>query len=255
MSLGGSGLVEPSFFITRSSRPRKRSVFTEPGLTALTWTPSRLPRSASAFMKASIAATTDAPTMASATGARGLVPPMKTTDPLPALSSGQANRLKATCAKNFRLNASRHSCSLWAKKPPRFVAPALLTRISRRPKSRVSASISPGWPRLRRQIDSMDRRLAGRARGSPPPRLPAPCRRAPVSMMPQPADANSSAMPRPMPRLAPVISATLPESSVTSDPPPGLPQLPLCGYPLPISASGAPGTCRRLPVAACAVRR
>ena len=41
--------------------------------------------------------------------------------------------------------------------------------------------------------------------------------------MSQPAAANSSAMPRPMPRLAPVISATLPASSVTFNPPPVCP--------------------------------
>jgi len=63
MTLGGRGLVEAGLFMTLASRPRKPVGLIEPGLTALTWTPSRLPRSASALMKASIAATTDAPTM------------------------------------------------------------------------------------------------------------------------------------------------------------------------------------------------
>ena len=47
----------------RSSRPRNRSVSTEPGWTEFTWTPSRLPRSASAFMKAFCAPITDEPIM------------------------------------------------------------------------------------------------------------------------------------------------------------------------------------------------
>jgi glutamine synthetase len=53
----------PVRFMMMSSRCRNRSVSTEPGLTVLTCTPSRLPMSASAFMNASCAPITDAPIM------------------------------------------------------------------------------------------------------------------------------------------------------------------------------------------------
>ena len=62
------------------------------------------------------------------------MPPMATTEPPAALSSGQAARQSLTWAKNFSAKPACQSASVCSKKSPRREAPALLTRISSRPK-------------------------------------------------------------------------------------------------------------------------
>ena len=141
------------------------------------------------------------------------MPPMATTEPPAAFSSGQAARQSRTWAKNFSAKPASQSASVCLKKSPRREAPALLIRISSRPKrcstqlarragsssSRRSATwISALRPSARTASATLAERVAGRARSAADR-----SRRA----------ASSSAMALPMPRLAPVTSATLPCSS------------------------------------------
>ena len=70
----------PCSFIIDSSRTFKRSVRTAPGLTAFTWTPSRIPASARAFVNDSNPAFTAPPAANSAPGVLPPAPEMKSTD-------------------------------------------------------------------------------------------------------------------------------------------------------------------------------
>ena len=71
------------------------------------------------------------------------MPPMATTEPPAALSIGHASRHSRTCAKNFSAKPASQSASVCSKKPPRREAPALLTRMSRRPKRASAKSARP----------------------------------------------------------------------------------------------------------------
>ncbi len=149
-------------------RRHSRSVSTRPGLIELTCTPSVLPMSAIALVKATQAALTELPMVNGASGSLPPMPAMVTSEPCCALSSGQASRVSRTWAKNFSAKPSAQSASVSLKKSPRWVAPALLTRMSSRPNSRRTASTSgfsaPSWRRSSTEMAAL-RPLALISRG------------------------------------------------------------------------------------------
>ena len=78
------------------------------------------------------------------------MPAMATIEPPLALSSGHAARQSRTWAKNFSSKPASQSASVSAKKSPRRAAPALLTRISSRPKRVFREARQAAPARLRR---------------------------------------------------------------------------------------------------------
>src|SRR5262245_28018316 len=202
--------------ISALMRRHCRSVSTKLGWMQLTCTPSSLPRWASAFEKAAQAALTELPMVKAASGLRPLVPPIVMSEPRRAFSSGQAARASRTWAKNFSAKPSCQSASVRAKKSPRLVVPALLTSTSRWPNSRCTASISFDG------ACSSHRSTLTTIALRPLPRIVAAVSSSrassrPVSRRSQPSSASVSAMPRPIPRLDPVTSATFPFSPRSID--------------------------------------
>ena len=191
-------------------RRHSRSVSTRPGLIELTCTPSALPMSAIALVKATQAALTELPMVKGASGSLPPMPAIVTSEPRCALSSGQASRVSRTWAKNLSAKPSAQSASDSLKKSPRWVAPALLTRMSSRPKLASHRLDQRLFGALLAQIEHRDGGLAalgldlGRDRVQRRLVPPGDAARS------QPSSASDSAMPCPMPRLAPVTRATLP---------------------------------------------
>ena len=87
-------------------RTVSRSVLMNPGLMALTRTPSLTPRSASAFVNSRAAALTLPPIVKSALPVRPPTPMMLTIVPLLAIRCFQAARLRRIAPKNFSANPS-----------------------------------------------------------------------------------------------------------------------------------------------------
>ena len=111
-----------------------------PGLIALTRTPSFTPRSASALVSSRHAALTLPPMVNSALPVRPPTPMMLTMVPLLAIRCFQAARLRRMAPKNFSAKPSSQSASVSSKKSPRLVAPALLTSRSILPNFATVAS-------------------------------------------------------------------------------------------------------------------
>jgi len=104
--------------------------------------------------------------------------------------------------------------SLSARKSPRVVAPALATTMSMPPKALTVASTSvAGAAASRRSATWASARPPALTTSSARARNASPLRAA--SATAQPARASSAAISAPMPRLAPVTTATFPVSAIS----------------------------------------
>src|SRR5258708_2154126 len=199
-----------------------RSVSVLPGGMTLTLTLSRLPSFARPLEKLATAALTAPPIKNSASGVRGAAPTILTTLPCEAFNSGQNKRVSRTQPKNFSAKPSSQTASGNSRNAPARVAPALLTSTSQRWKRsltrlnncshasslrRSPATVSGGGP-------SAATALAAAARF---------CSAEEASTVCAPSRANASAMPRPIPRLAPAMTTILPSDSPSISHPPCLP--------------------------------
>jgi hypothetical protein len=188
-----------------ATRACKRSVSIEPGLMALTRTPSVMPRSDNALVRLSNAAFTDPPIVNSALAVRPPTPTILTIAPRVCIKCCQAARAQRIAAKNFNAKPSCQSRSLNLRKSPRLVAPALLIKTSTLPKRAVAKSI-------RACGDCSSRRSHGKvnacdAQPSATTDNNSAERAAKTKCIPSPARCVAIALP--MPRLAPVMIATL----------------------------------------------
>src|SRR6516165_932914 len=188
----------------------------------LTLTLSRLPSFDSPLEKLATAALTAPPIKNSASGVRAAPPTTLTTLPCEAFSSGQNRRVSRTQPKNFSAKPSSQTASGNSRNAPARVAPALLTSTSQRWKRsltrlnnsshasslrRSPATVSGGGP-------SAAIALAAAARF---------CSEEEASTVCAPSRAKASAMPRPIPRLAPEMTTILPSNSPAISHPPCLP--------------------------------
>ena len=187
-----------------SMRPFKRSVAIEPGLMALTLTPSRLPRSASTLVRFINAALTAPPMAKSALPVRPPMPAMLTIVPCVRMRCGHAARQSRIAANSLSAKPSCQSASIRSRKSPRFVAPATLTTASMRPHCSMVVAISSAGAVGSRRSQATNlapcANLLVRSRRRSAERATATMR--------APSAASLVAMARPMPLLAPVTMQT-----------------------------------------------
>src|SRR5215471_15343524 len=188
----------------------------------LTLTLSRLPSFERPLEKLATAALTDPPIKNSASGVRAAPPTMLTTLPCEAFNSGQNSRVSRTQPKNLSAKPSSQVASDNSRKAPARVAPALLTRTSQRPKRSLTrlnncshaASVRKSPATVSGCGPAAAITLAAAARF---------CSEEEASTVCAPSRANASAMPRPIPRLAPEMTTILPLNSPGMSHPPCLP--------------------------------
>src|SRR6266516_1198356 len=178
----------------------------------LTLTLSRLPSFDRPLEKLATAALTAPPIKNSGSGVRAAPPTILITLPCEAFNSGQNSRVSRTAPKNFRAKPSSQTASGKSRNAPARVAPALLTSTSQRRKR--------SFTRLNNCSHAASvRRSPATVNGCGPSAamiLTAAvrfCSEEEASTVCAPARANASAMPRPMPRLAPEMTTILPSNS------------------------------------------
>ena len=190
-----------------------RSVSVVPGWMTLMLTSSRLPRPTRPFEKLAKAALTEPPTRNSGPGVRAAPPMMLTMLPCAAFRSGQNSRVMRTAPKNLSAKPSVHVSSASVRKSPPRVAPALLMSTSQRPKRALTSAWTCSQPL------SVRRSAATVIGGGPPAAATtfAPSDRLAgfdaASTVCAPSRAKAAATARPMPRLPPVTTTTLPVNS------------------------------------------
>jgi hypothetical protein len=135
------------------------------------------------------------------------MPLMFTMAPPPARRCGHAARQHRIAPKNFSANPSAQSSSVSSKKSPRLVAPALLTSRWRLPNRAIVAFTTAAATSVSRKSAAWTRHSVLTARA----RLSSSARERATTVRFIPSAASVSAMARPMPRLAPVTMAVLPE--------------------------------------------
>src|SRR5215467_2045081 len=189
----------------------------------LTLTLSRLPSFDRPLEKLATAALTAPPIKNSASGVRAAPPTMLTTLPCEAFSSGQNRRVSRTQPKNFSAKPSSQTASGRSRNAPARVAPALLTSTSQRWKRSLTR-----WNNCSHA--SSLRRSPAMVSGCGPSAATALAAAArfcseeeEASTVCAPSRANASAMPRPIPRLAPEMTTILPSNSPAMSHPPCLP--------------------------------
>src|SRR5499426_4477191 len=190
----------------------------------LTLTLSRLPSLARPLEKLATAALTEPPIKNSASGVRAAPPTMLTTLPCEAFNSGQNRRVSRTQPKNFSAKPSSQTASGNSRNAPARVAPALLTSTSQRWKRsltrRNNCSHASSLRRSPATVSgcgpSAAIALAAAARF---------CSEEEASTVCAPSRANASAMPRPIPRLAPEMTTILPSNSPAISHPPSCPSI------------------------------
>src|SRR5215510_2758972 len=188
----------------------------------LTLTLSRLPSLERPLEKLATAALTEPPIKNSASGVRAAPPTMLTTLPCEAFNSGQNNRVSRTQPKNFNAKPSSQIASGNSRNAPARVAPALLTSTSQRWKRSLT------WRNNCSHASSL-RRSPATVSGCGPSAATALaaaarfCSEEDASTVCAPSPANASAMPRPIPRLAPEMTTILPSNSPAMSHPPCLP--------------------------------
>src|SRR6266540_5409422 len=188
----------------------------------LTLTLSRLPSFDRPLEKLATAALTEPPIKNSASGVRAAPPTMLTTLPCEAFNSGQNSRVSRTQPKNFSAKPSSQTASGKSRNAPARVAPALLTSTSQRWKRsltrRNNCSHASSLRRSPATVSgcgpSAATALAAAARF---------CSEEEASTVCAPSRANASAMPRPIPRLAPEMTTILSLNSPGISHPPCLP--------------------------------
>src|SRR5215831_2126334 len=188
----------------------------------LTLTLSRLPSLDRPLEKLATAALTEPPIKNSASGVRAAPPTMLTTLPCEAFNSGQNSRVSRTQPKNFSAKPSSQTASGKSRNAPARVAPALLTSTSQRWKRSLTR-----WNNCSHA--SSLRRSPATVSGCGPSAATALaaatrfCSDEEASTVCAPSRANASAMPRPIPRLAPEMTTILPSNSPAMSHPPCLP--------------------------------
>src|SRR5438132_6988640 len=178
----------------------------------LTLTLSRLPSFDRPLEKLATAALTAPPIKNSGSGVRAAPPTILITLPCEAFNSGQNSRVSRTAPKNFRAKPSSQTASGKSRNAPARVAPALLTSTSQRRKRSFTrlnncshaASVRRSPATVNGCGPSAAMILAAAVRF---------CSEEEASTVCAPARANASAMPRPMPRLAPEMTTILPSNS------------------------------------------
>src|SRR5919197_2814905 len=141
-------------------------------------------------------------------GRAGGAPTMLITLPCAAFNSGQNSRVSRTHPKNFSAKPSSQAASAKSTNAPARVAPALLTRTSQRRKRSLTRLNSCSHA-------SSVRRSPATVNGcgpSAPIALEAAarfCSEEEASTVCAPSRAKASAVPRPIPRLAPEMTTTL----------------------------------------------
>src|SRR6266550_1458969 len=171
----------------------------------LTLTLSRLPSFDRPLEKLATAALTAPPIRNSASGVRAAPPTILTTLPCEAFNSGQNRRVSRTQPKNFSAKPSSQTASGNSRNAPARVAPALLTSTSQR------------WKRSLTRLNNCShasslRRSPATVSGCGPSAAIALaaaarfCSEEEASTVCTPSRANASAMPRPIPRLAPEMT-------------------------------------------------
>src|SRR6266566_7783877 len=188
----------------------------------LTLTLSRLPSLERPLEKLATAALTEPPIKNSASGVRAAPPTMLTTLPCEAFNSGQNSRVSRTQPKNFSAKPSSQTASGKSRNTPARVAPALFTSTSQRWKRSLTR-------RNNCSHASSLRRSPATVSGCGPSAATASaaaarfCSEEEASTVCAPSRANASAMPRPIPRLAPEMTTILPLNSPAMSHPPCLP--------------------------------
>src|SRR6516162_1676255 len=188
----------------------------------LTLTLSRLPSFDRPLEKLATAALTAPPIKNSASGVRAAPPTILTTLPCEAFNSGQNRRVSRTQPKNFSAKPSSQTASGNSRNAPARVAPALLTSTSQRWKRSLTRlnNCSHASSLRRSPATVSDCGPSAATASAAAARF---CSEEEASTVCAPSRANASAMPRPIPRLAPEMTTILPLNSPGMSHPPCLP--------------------------------